>query len=321
LLADLFPREKLSIAIGIFGLGAGIGTGAALLLGGAILTLLGEVNSVAIPFLGDMHRWQLVFLTLGLPGIALSTLIALTVKEPERAELFAVEGAPAPAQDAKGTLRDALRLFHRRQKVYGGIVIGMCLTAMVGYGFLAWMPTHMMRAFGWSAADVGLKLGIAVVLGGAGSTVAAGYVTNLLFARGYSDSPIRASVLALSVACPLLIVAVSAHDAVMSLVLYALGLFFVLMPATFSAIAVQLITPNRQRATMAAILVLTLNLLGLGVGPTLVALINDSVFSGADLGDALRVATACVLPLAIAAFVVCMPGLRGNLENLADPGP
>jgi hypothetical protein len=107
----------------------------------------------------------------------------------------------------------------------------------------------------------------------------------------------------------------------MSLVLYALGLFFVLMPATFSAIAVQLITPNRQRATMAAILVLTLNLLGLGVGPTLVALINDSVFSGADLGDALRVATACVLPLAIAAFVVCMPGLRGNLENLADSGP
>jgi len=106
----------------------------------------------------------------------------------------------------------------------------------------------------------------------------------------------------------------------MSLVLYALGLFFVLMPATFSAIAVQLITPNRQRATMAAILVLTLNLLGLGVGPTLVALINDSVFSGADLGHALRVATACVLPLAIAAFVVCLPGLRGNLENLADPG-
>jgi MFS family permease len=317
LLGDLFSREKISIAIGIFGLGAGIGTGASLLLGGAILAWLGTAQSLVIPIIGDMRRWEVVFLTLGLPGVALAALIALTVKEPRRAELFAGRGMEHATSDPKGTLRDALLVFRSQQTIYSWIVIGMCLNAIVGYGFLAWMPTHMMRAFGWTPAETGLRLGAAVVVGGAGSTVAAGYITNALFARGHMDSPIRASIATLIIAGPLLIAAVSTTHPALAVVLYALGLFFVLMPATLSAIAVQFITPNRQRATMAAGFVLTLNLVGLGLGPTLVALVTDYAFgTGARLGDSLRIVTVCMVPLSIAGYLVCLPSLRRTVGKL-----
>jgi len=80
---------------------------------------------------------------------------------------------------------------------------------------------------------------------------------------------------------------------------YTLGLFFALMPATLRAIAVQYITPHRQRATMAAAFVLTLNLLGFGLGPMLVALITDFV-----------------LPLSIVSYLICMPSLRRAVDDL-----
>jgi MFS family permease len=322
LLGDLFSREKLSMAIGIFGLGAGLGWGAALLLGGTVLSWLGNVQSLAIPFIGEIHRWQVVFLALGLPGIALSALVALTVREPRRAELFSKRDTYRAPADPKGTLRDAVRVFRSQQTIYSWIFIGMSLNAVVGYGFLSWMPTYMIRSFGWSPSETGLRLGIAVVLGGAGSTVAAGYVTNLLFARGYSDGPIRASIAALLVAAPLLIAAVTTDHSSLAVGLYTSGLFFVLMPATLSAIAVQYVTPNRQRATMAAAFVLTLNLVGFGLGPIFVALVTDHVFhSSARLGDSLLIVTACMLPLSIAGYLVCLPSLRrtvGGLMALQD---
>jgi MFS family permease len=317
LLGDLFPRDRLPSAIGIFGLGAGLGWGVALLLGGTVLTWLGDVQSLVIPFIGEMHRWQVVFLALGLPGVVLSALFALTVREPARAELFAKRDISRTTTDPKGTLRDALVVFRSQRAIYSGIFLGMSLNAVVGYGFLSWMPTYMIRSFGWTPAETGLRLGIAVVIGGAGSTVASGYATNFLFARGFSDGPIRASVAALLVAAPLLLAAVTVGHSTLAVLLYTLGLFFVLMPATLSAIAVQYITPNRQRATMAAAFVLTLNLLGFGLGPILVALVTDFVLrSGARIGESLLIVTACMVPLSIVSYLICMPSLRRAVDDL-----
>ena len=63
-----------------------------------------------------------------------------------------------------------------------------------------------------------------------------------------------------------------------SLALLAMALFFASFPLATSAAALQLMAPNRMRAQVTALFFLSLNILGITGGSTLVALCTDFVF-------------------------------------------
>ena len=68
MISDLFPREKLPLAIAVLNFGFIFGNGFASILGGAVIQALTGV-SVTLPVFGTLHSWQLVFLAVGLPGL------------------------------------------------------------------------------------------------------------------------------------------------------------------------------------------------------------------------------------------------------------
>jgi len=61
IVADLFPKEKLGRALGVYAIGAFIGSGLAFLIGGYVIGLLKEVDFVVLPIIGELKTWQLTF--------------------------------------------------------------------------------------------------------------------------------------------------------------------------------------------------------------------------------------------------------------------
>ena len=55
------------------------------------------------------------------------------------------------------------------------------------------------------------------------------------------------------------------------------AMFFASFPLVISATALQMLAPNQFRARLSALFLLVSNLIGLGIGTTLVAIITDKV--------------------------------------------
>ena len=87
MITDLFPKEKLGRALAVYSIGSFIGGGLAFLIGGAVLSALGDMESVAIPLVGELKPWQLTFIIVGLPGILLAIIFSITIKDPTRCAL------------------------------------------------------------------------------------------------------------------------------------------------------------------------------------------------------------------------------------------
>jgi len=83
LIADYFPRERLSRAMSVFSLGIFLGSGLAYFIGGSIVGVVSEQGRWVLPVIGAIRPWQSVFLAVGLPGL-LVALLFLTIREPAR---------------------------------------------------------------------------------------------------------------------------------------------------------------------------------------------------------------------------------------------
>lgn len=78
------------------------------------------------------------------------------------------------------------------------------------------------------------------------------------------------------------------------------AMFFASFPLVISATALQMLAPNQFRARLSALFLLVSNLIGLGIGTTLVAIITDKVFgSTLMVGSSLSIVggLSCVLAL------------------------
>ena len=87
ILADIFPRNRLAMALSFCMMAGALGVGLAY-SGGAMLLHWGTVaananGTVSLPILGELAPWCIVFLGVGLPGVALSALL-FSIREPAR---------------------------------------------------------------------------------------------------------------------------------------------------------------------------------------------------------------------------------------------
>lgn len=93
LLSDYFPKRIRGTIFAIYMLGIYLGWGCSLIIGGAVVGMW--------PGWLGLAGWQAAFLVVGLPGVLLAVVVALTVREPVRGKLdgHAHSGSPAPFRD------------------------------------------------------------------------------------------------------------------------------------------------------------------------------------------------------------------------------
>ncbi|HEY9318786.1 MULTISPECIES: spinster family MFS transporter [Achromobacter] len=300
MLSDMFPRDKLGRAVGIYSIGSFIGGGMAFLIGGYVINLLKSVDTVLVPGIGAMRPWQVTFFIVGLPGLLVALLILLTVRDPHRLGLR----RNAAGQAQKPTLRDTARFLGRHRGTFFCHYLGFSFYAMVLFALLGWTPAFYMRKFGMSPVEAGYMLGVVVLVANTAGVFCGGWLMDWLGRRGYGDAPLRAGVIgALGMALPA--VAFTQVDSLwLSVGLLLPAMFFASFPMPTSTAAMQILPPNQIRAQVSALFLLISNLIGLGLGTTAVALLTDRLFKQpAAVGQSLSLliggaTVLCVLLLA-----------------------
>lgn len=272
MIADMFPPEKLGRALSVYSAGAVVGGGLAFVVGGMVVQAVSQMPVVNLPVLGEMRAWQSVFLIVGLPGLLIAGLM-FTVKEPLRrlAESQGNADAPLPLKQVGNYL-----LLHWR--VYGSIFTGFTMLAVVFNALLAWTPTFLLRSYEMSVGEAGPTIGLLLLVFGTSGMIAGGWLADTLLAKGHRDAAMRTGIIAGAGVLPFVLLAVLSPSLSLSLLLFAPLLFFVTSAFGAGVTAVQQVTPNRMRGVTSAIYLFVGNLVGIGLGPTLVALVTDYVF-------------------------------------------
>ncbi|CAD5107855.1 spinster family MFS transporter [Zestomonas carbonaria] len=304
LIADSFPSERRATAMAVYGMGVYLGSGIAFLLGGLVIKFASAQGDVVLPLLGEVRPWQLIFLILGAAGI-LFTLLLLAVHEPKRRGVGA--GVAVPLAEVGRYIRS-----NRRTVVCHNL--GFAGLAFAGYGSAAWVPTFFIRTYGWDAGHVGVVYGSIVAVFGCLGIVCGGRLADWMAKRGRSDANMRVGLYAAIGALPSVLLFPLADNAIAAAVMLAPATFFLSMPFGVAPAAIQEIMPNSMRGQASAIYLFVITLIGLGIGPTAVALVTDYVF-GYD--DALRYSLLIVTTLAVGCSIVLLAkGLKPYRESV-----
>lgn len=281
MLSDMFPKEKLPLATSLLSMGSSLGMALALLLGGLVINMVSGTPAITLPLLGTIHSWQLTFIIVGLPGLLVAGLMA-TIEEPPRRGL-AVAGPGEKSTGPKSLpLAAILNIILTDRRVYIPIFLALAFKSLQGFGISMWVPTFFIRTYGWDAGYVGLMQGTVTLICAPLGMIAGGTLASWFVRRGYHDANIRVVLIAAVVVIPFIVLYPLMSSPWVALVLYGGNMFFSSMSAGPAAAALQMITPNQMRAQILALYYFVLNLLGYGLGPTLVALFTDYVFVRED---------------------------------------
>lgn len=276
IIADLFPKNKLATAMSVFSMGIFLGGGLATLIGSGIVAKLPTDGMISIPIFGEIFPWQMIFLYVGIPGLIVTVLL-FTVTEPSRKNMILKDG-----QNAKLSMSESLKIIFQYKKAYLLICFTTATQALVNFGGNAWVPTFVARTYGWEIPRAGAFFGLVVVVSSILGVLFGGWYADKLVKDGKTDGRLRISVLA-AVLCLCGAVAVLLPKAEWALLLIALPTFGLAAPFRAATAAVQEIMPNQVRALASSILLFILNLIGLSLGPALVAIFTDFLFKDENM--------------------------------------
>ena len=312
MIADYFPKSVLARALSIYMIGVTLGSGFAYMLGGAVVGYVENIDTITVPVIGDMEGWQLTFFIVGLPGLLVSLLMMATVREPAR------KGEVASGEIPLKTVIDYL---WARRRAYLGHILGLSIFIMVVYALNLWGPTYFIRTFGYSRPEAGWVFGMIMIGAGTAGLLIAGTLSDKLVAGGMQDAYVRMILISMLALLPCAGALGFLTSDSLAIVFMSLAVFFSAFQGGLSAGTLQLMTPNRMRGQVTALYMLATNLIGLGLGPTIIALTTDYVFGyDAAIGKSIALCSLVVCP--IGAFILwrSMPAIRQQLaeQQLAE---
>jgi MFS family permease len=312
MLADLFPRERLTFATAIYALGGTMGAGMAFLVGGSIISLVSQYDVLAMPLIGDVRSWQAVFIIIGVPGLLLALLV-FTISEPiRRGKTNLVPGGLSWL----ATYGALLKFMNARRRFFFWHYLGFTFASTVVVGCVGWYPAHMARTYHLSTGRIGLTLGLTIVCAGVTGKVLCGRVVDALYRRGYRDAQIRWYAGCLLVAAPAGVIGTTSGS--LGLFLIGIGILVTLLqplPAC-AYTAMNLITPNELRGAGVAFFNVTAGLVGSVTGPVLIAAIGERYFKGpTGIGFGMASVIAVCCPLGAASLAL---GFRAMREAVSD---
>lgn len=313
LISDYFPKRTRVRAISVYNMGILLGIGLAMVVGGQVITYVSNAPPLHLPVVGELFAWQTVFIIVGLPGLLMAALM-MTIREPVRREGLSSEAGRA----LHLSIAEVARYLLGRWRMYASHCFGLAAVALLAYALFAWIPTMFIRTWGWSIGQIGLTYGTVVLLAAPLSALAAPWLSERLAVGGHRDAQMRAALLLAIMAAASAVAAALAPSPWIAVLL--------LLPAstgTNAATACALsalmsVTPNQMRAQASAVYYLIVNVVGLTIGPTGVALFTDYVFRDPL---ALRYSVACVATAAgVFAVVVLSYNLRQFRKALDEAG-
>lgn len=301
IISDYFPARRRGMALGIFSLGVPFGMALGAGLGAKI---------------AELYGWRSAFIFIGAAGIVASLLMILIVREPRR-------GAQETSLDQSETevVRPSFgstvaMFFSRPTLLLTALACGA--TAFVGYGVLNWTAPFLTRVKGINMGEIALyySLMLAVCMGA--GTFLSGQLADWLSRKAkywYALVPM----IALITAVPFYIGFVWAPTWQLSMAFLAIPTLLnnaYLAPAL--AVVQNSVRPE-QRTTSGALLLMVLNLIGLGLGPTFVGAVSTALTPEHGEVIALQLAMYALAPFYAVAilFLILEAGALNREEKQA----
>ena len=282
IIADLYPVEKRASAMAIYTLGVVLGGGFGTMLGGA---------------LASHYGWRVAIIAIGIPGLVLALVVRLFMVEPRRGlsdAARAVDAARHPGEvpGIWSAFGDMWRNAAARH-----LVLAVTLTSLIGYATTYWGPSYLQRSLGFSVGQVALIIApIAAVLGTV-SGVGGGRVADWAAKRWGIHAQSWMVGLLKCAALPFTVLFFTTDSPAIAIAAYACTTLFAnsYLGPTFAML--QGLAPLRMRALWAAITLLAINLIGLGLGPTSIGALSDALVPYVGKADSLRWALVAVVAL------------------------
>jgi len=307
LVAQKFPKDRLTTAVSIFSMGPKMGTAVAFAAGGLIVAAAAAATRELAIFRG-VEPWRVAFLITALPSLLLG-LLCLTFREP-----------PLPRRPADADADDsAFRFMIDQRGLMIPMLIGFGLLLICGQSLISWVPAYLQRVFHWKPLGFGPILGLISTIGAA-SLVVKGVIMDRLFARGIRDIHIRFYTWLLIATFPISAVTFVVPSRTAFVACYFVVGVITIPCIAYASVAIQMIAPPSLRGRVFATFTIPLALVG-GLGPPLVGALTDYVFiDEAKIGWSLTLLLGTAIPLAIIFLRMCLPGLRRAVETTARYG-
>jgi MFS family permease len=297
LVADAFPPAQRGLAMSLYSCGVTVGGGLALIGGGFLVEAASRVGSVHVPLLGDLAGWQIAFLIAGTAGLIVPLLLGLCHEPPRR------QAATGPSAPALGWLR-------ANWKAVGPVFLAYSLMVIVNYGLVIWVPAFYTRVHGLSAAQVGLAIGSSLLIAGTFGMVAGGLLADRLVRRGHPHGSVLAVLISIALQVVPFVAAMLVGSTMLSIALIAMATFAITMNGGLQTATIQALTPGPLVGRITAFYLLLANIIGLGIGPTLIASVSDRLGGPQHIGDALAVVALASLASAVALILVALPATK-----------
>lgn len=294
-IADYFKPTSRATAASIYALGVPIGGMLAGLSAGPINdyvtgenvnNLLGSWGWTWAQGLVDwnsLEGWRIAFIAVGLPGVLFALILFFTVKEPPRG-YSDPPGAPRKAvPDGFGTvLKDLMQ-----KPTYVHVVAGAAIASFAGYGVAAFSTSFLLRTHGLTLTEAALIFSLVLGLMAALGVFLSGFLADKLSVR-YPTALSWMPALGMGLSVPLYWLGYLSPTVplmIPPLMLAATLHYFYLGPMYAVSAGV---VDSRTRATAVAITLFAVNLIGIGLGPTLIGFLSTGLktmmLSGNDLG-------------------------------------
>lgn len=291
LISDEFDGPARSKAFTLFSLGNAIGGGVSLVIVSGLLHWLNGNPFEHFEILSGAKPWQLVLIILGIAGLPLSFLV-LTFREPKR-----------KSKNQNPTFSAALAQFKALRSVYVPLYTANFFIGIALFGFFAWGPATIGRVWELQPSRVGSVYGsvqiVASLIGLGATGLILDRLTRVKNYRGVLIAGGSALLLG-SVA-----LAVFPHMPTQSLSWIALGIVMMALPCApvVTAVILTQVTPGRMTGKFSALTFLIVSAFGTAIGPTLIAVISDKLFTGRTaLGFGLSLGAG--IPLCMSALLL-----------------
>jgi predicted MFS family arabinose efflux permease len=297
LICDYVPLKRRSSVFAIHSFGLYVG----MMLGMGLAGWLGETIG-----------WRLAFMSLGLPGVVLAAVVALTLREPVRGTFDVVQ---EPRRDASPPLRLTIGTLLSCE-TYRLLALFMVINGFVQSGLNQWWPSFYARSFELPRSSIGVYLGVALGVGSGVGLLVGGMLANRV-ARRDVKLPLALGAACTLAALPAAIISLVVGSASVSLLLVLLTSILWCASNGPALASMYSVVAPRTRALAGAIAIFATAVLGAGLGPLVVGLLSDLLapdFGLASLRYAL-LAPACLLPAMAFALYAAARALPHDLAR------
>jgi predicted MFS family arabinose efflux permease len=292
MLSDLFPRDRRTAPLALLAVAAPVGTMIAFTIGGIVNAAIG---------------WRMTFVALGAPGLLLTVVMLLTIREPRRG------AAEAPGVDAKQYGLSETIGYLWRLRSLRWLAAGASLNVFAASAKVVWSAPFLIRVHNMNTAEAGAWLGITTGVGGIAGIVLGGLAAQRL-ARTDPAWLLRVPAVTCALAAPLVLLFLTLPASSAPVMNLGATFFGSCMMGPVLAVT-QTLAKVRMRALAAALVALVVNLIGAGLGPLTVGVSSDLL--APSLGPS-AIRYALLVPAVVALLGAALSFSRGARHLASD---